>query len=149
MKIGVLSDTHGLLRPEAIFALKGCDAIIHAGDVGNAQIISQLKTIAPVYAVRGNIDKAPWARSLPQREIIEVGDKLIYVLHNLDDLDLEPVSAGIGAVIYGHTHRPEHKLKDGVLYLNPGSIGPPRGDLPISMALLRIGQVWSVEQVTF
>lgn len=136
--MGVISDTHGLLRPEAIEALKGSDLIVHAGDVGSADILTQLRGIAPTFAVRGNVDSGAWANSLPMTEIVEVGQLNLYVLHDLATLDLNPRAAGFAAVIYGHSHRPDAQTRGGVLYLNPGSIGPRRFTLPIAMARLRV-----------
>lgn len=136
--IGVISDTHGLLRPEAVAALHASDLIIHAGDVGDPQILERLRAIAPTYVVRGNVDTSPWAEALPETEVVEVGGLQIYVLHNLNDLDLEPGAAGFAAVISGHTHRPLADVRNEVLYLNPGSAGPRRFTLPIAVARLRI-----------
>jgi putative phosphoesterase len=136
--IGVISDTHGLLRPEAVAALHASDLIIHAGDVGDPQILERLRAIAPTYAVRGNVDRSPWAEVLPPTEVVEVGGLQIFVLHNLSELDLNPRAAGFAAVISGHTHRPHADVRDDVLYLNPGSAGPRRFTLPIAVATLRI-----------
>jgi putative phosphoesterase len=133
--IGVISDTHGLLRPEAVDALQGCDRIIHAGDVGSPYILEQLRRIAPVVAVRGNVDKGGWARALPWSESVELDGHTIYVLHILEDL---PTPDGISAVVYGHSHKPSIEERDGVLYLNPGSAGPRRFQLPVSVARLSI-----------
>lgn len=138
MNIGVISDTHGLVRPEAVEALRGSERIIHAGDVGDPEILEQLSLIAPVTAVRGNIDKGAWAQKLPQTEVVEVGGVSIYVLHNLDELDLKPEAAGFSAVIYGHSHVPGQEMRNGVLYFNPGSAGPRRFKLPISLGRLRV-----------
>lgn len=137
-RVGVISDTHGLLRPEALAVLHASDLIIHAGDVGDPQILERLRTIAPTYAVRGNVDTSPWAEILPETEVVEVGDLQIYVLHNLADLDVEPAAAGFAAVIFGHSHRPHADVRDNVLYLNPGSAGPRRFTLPIAVATLEI-----------
>jgi putative phosphoesterase len=137
--VGIISDTHGLLRPEAVAALHASDLIIHAGDVGDPQILERLRAIAPTHAVRGNVDTSPWAEVLPQTEVVEIGGLQIYVLHNLAELDLEPRAAGFAAVISGHTHRPRADVRDEVLYLNPGSAGPRRFTLPIAVAMLRIG----------
>jgi uncharacterized protein len=137
-QIGVISDTHGLLRPEAVEALKGSDLIIHAGDVGSPDILDVLRTIAPTTAVRGNIDLLPPCSLLPATEILEAGPFLIYVLHNLHDLDLNPAAAGFHAVISGHSHQPLEEERNGVLYLNPGSTGPRRFRLPVTLALLRV-----------
>lgn len=132
--VGVISDTHGLLRPEALEALQGSDVIIHAGDVGEAAILDRLGEIAPVRAVRGNVDRGTWAQALPATEVVQVGEALLYVLHDVGELDLDPVAAGFHAVIFGHSHRPESEVRNGVLYLNPGSAGPRRFTLPVSVA---------------
>ena len=121
--VGVIADTHGLLRPEAIEFLKKCDLIMHAGDVGNPQILESLRTIAPTYAIRGNIDKGSWAGELPEKDILEVENKFLYFIHSIDDLDLDPAAAEFDAVIFGHSHQPTSYKKDGVLYFNPGSAG--------------------------
>ena len=134
--IGVISDTHGLLRPQAIQALEGVELIIHAGDIGDPKILAALKRIAPVQAVRGNTDRGEWARDLPATRVVEVGGSLIYVLHELFCLDLDPAAAGISAVIFGHSHRPHLEHKNGVLFLNPGSAGPRRFTLPVTLARL-------------
>jgi uncharacterized protein len=134
--IGVISDTHGLLRAEAIAALRGSDHIIHAGDVGTPEILDQLGAIAPVTAVRGNVDKGTWAQRLPETEVFEAGGISIYVVHDLAQLDLKPKAAGFAAVISGHTHVPKQEMGDGVLYFNPGSAGPRRFKLPVSIGKL-------------
>jgi putative phosphoesterase len=134
--IGVISDTHGLLRPEALDALRGSEVIIHAGDVGDPEILDKLSAIAPVTAVRGNVDTKPWARKLPETNVLEIGGISIYVLHNIDQLDLKPEAAGFAAVVYGHSHVPKQESKNGVLYFNPGSAGPKRFRLPISVGKL-------------
>jgi uncharacterized protein len=136
--VGVISDTHGLLRPEATDALKGSDLIVHAGDVGGTDILEQLRTIAPTFAVRGNVDTGAWAKALPITEVVDVGQLRLYVLHDLATLDLDPRAAGFAAVISGHSHRASAEVRHGVLYLNPGSVGPRRFTLPIAMARLRI-----------
>lgn len=138
MLIAVISDTHGLLRPELPPALAGVDHILHAGDVGDPSILDALRRIAPVTAIRGNIDQSGPCAALPATEIIELGGSLIYMLHNFDDLDLHPHAAGINVVVYGHSHQPSVKYHNTVLYLNPGSVGPRRFKLPISFALLKI-----------
>jgi len=138
--IGVISDTHGLVRPEVFDILKGVDLIIHAGDIGCAEVLNALETIAPVRAVRGNNDRDPWADLIPHDQVIEYGSHLFYVLHELDLLDLDPAAAEFSAVIYGHSHRPLVETKKGVLYLNPGSAGPRRFSLPISIARLHINE---------
>jgi uncharacterized protein len=136
--IGVISDTHGLLRPEAVNALQGCDRILHAGDVGSPEILAELEKIAPTAAVRGNVDREAWAEALPETLTLEVGGTLVYMLHNLADLDLRADAAGIGVVISGHTHRASQDWRDGVLYLNPGSAGPRRFALPVTLARLSV-----------
>jgi len=136
--IGVISDTHGLLRPEAIEALRGSDHIIHAGDIGKPEILDQLKTIAPVTAVRGNVDGASWAKRIPLTDVVEVSGVSIYVLHILDQLDLKLEAAGFSAVIYGHSHVPNQEMKNGVLYFNPGSAGTQRFKLPVTVGKLII-----------
>jgi uncharacterized protein len=134
--IAVISDTHGLLRPEALDALQGSNYIIHAGDVGDPQILDQLAAIAPVTAVRGNVDHGAWAQKIPATNILEIGEILIYVLHRLQDLDLKPEAAKFAAVIYGHSHMPKQEMKNGVLYFNPGSAAPRRFKLPVSLGRL-------------
>ncbi len=134
--IGVISDTHGLLRPEALAALRGSDHIIHAGDVGEPEILDQLAAIAPVTAIRGNIDKTAWARKLPETEVVELGGISIYVLHDLTRLDLKPQAAGFKVVISGHSHIPKQETREGVLYFNPGSAGPRRFKLPVTVGRL-------------
>jgi uncharacterized protein len=136
--IGVISDTHGLLRPQAVQALAGVELIIHAGDIGDPKILAALKRIAPVHAVRGNTDRGDWAAHLPQSLVVEVGGVHLYVLHELFCLDLDPAAAGIKAVIFGHSHRPHLEHQNGVLFLNPGSAGPRRFTLPVSLARLVI-----------
>jgi hypothetical protein len=136
--IGVISDTHGLLRPEAVKALQGVELIIHAGDVGSPDILAHLGRIAKVQAVRGNTDRGEFGRSLPPTRVVEVGGVLLYVLHELFCLDLDPGAAGFAAVIYGHSHRPQAEYRNGVLYLNPGSAGPRRFTLPVTLARLRL-----------
>ncbi len=136
--IGVISDTHGFLRPEAVEALRGSQQIIHAGDVGDPAILRQLAAIAPLTAIRGNVDKEPWAKKLPATEVIELDGISIYVLHDLAKLDLKPEAAGFQVVIYGHSHIPKQEARDGVLYFNPGSAGPRRFKLPVSMGKLII-----------
>jgi putative phosphoesterase len=133
-RIGVISDTHGLLREEALAALAGSDLIIHAGDIGNPEILDHLRKLAPVAAVRGNIDKAAWAAALPETTVVEAGGKSIYVLHDIHELDLDPAVAGFAIVISGHSHRPSREERAGVIYLNPGSAGPRRFQLPITLA---------------
>jgi putative phosphoesterase len=138
LNIGVISDTHGLLRPEALRALGGSDHIVHAGDVGDREILDQLRTIAPLTAVRGNVDRGSWARALPKTEVLEVEHSAIYVIHILSELDLKPESAGFSVVIYGHSHRPKQETKNGVIFFNPGSAGPTRFRLPVTVGRLTI-----------
>jgi putative phosphoesterase len=138
LKIGVISDTHGLLRPEAVAALRGSDFIIHAGDIDEPDILENLSELAPVTAVRGNVDHGPWARELPRSAVFEAGGISIYVIHNLLELDLKPETAGFAAVISGHTHVPKQENRNGVLYFNPGSAGPRRFQLPVSVGLLAV-----------
>lgn len=138
--IGVISDTHGLLRTEAIEALRGSEHIIHAGDVGAPEVLDQLQEIAPVTAIRGNIDTGVWARKLPETEVVEFGDISLYVLHDLAKLNLKPATAGFDAVIYGHSHVPKQEEREGVLYFNPGSAGPKRFKLPVSVGKLFLGK---------
>lgn len=137
VRIGVVSDTHGLLRPEVLPLLEGCDLILHAGDVGDPGILTSLERIAPTRAVRGNVDGGP-LRALPLTEAVEVGGHLIYMVHIPDDLDLDPEAAGVSVVIHGHTHRPRAERVGEVLYLNPGSIGPRRFSLPVAFAFLHL-----------
>ena len=136
--IGVISDTHGLLRPEAIEALQGAEAIVHAGDVGDPLILDQLKKIAPVHAVRGNVDIGAWATHLPETQVVQIGDVNLYVLHDRDALNLNPGTAGFHAVIFGHSHQPLIEEQNGVLFLNPGSAGARRPDRLVSLAHLQI-----------
>jgi putative phosphoesterase len=135
-RIGLISDTHGLLRPEALNALQGSELIIHAGDVGKPEIIDALKALAPVIAVRGNIDKGAWASALPPTAVIEAQSATIYVIHDIQDLDLDSAAAGFNIVVSGHSHKPSRKDVSGVLYINPGSAGPRRFQLPITLARL-------------
>ena len=136
MRIGVISDTHGLLRPQALEALRDCDRIIHAGDIGDAEILEALASIAPLTAIRGNVDREPWAREIPPTNVLEVENISIYILHNLAELDLQPEAAGFAAVIHGHSHAPKQESKNGVMYFNPGSAGPKRFKLPVSVGRL-------------
>lgn len=137
--VGLISDTHGLLRAEALALMRGSDLIVHAGDVGDPGILSALAAVAPLVAVRGNVDREDWARSLPLREVVPVGDALLCVIHDIGELDLDPVAAGFAAVISGHSHRPGMHRKDGVLYVNPGSAGRRRFSLPIAVGRLTVG----------
>jgi uncharacterized protein len=136
--IGVISDTHGLLRPEAIEALRGVSLILHAGDVGAPEILEELRQIAPVTAVRGNVDHGSWASGLPVSEAVEIEGVSVYMLHILAQLDLKPEGAGFGVVVYGHSHAPSSEIKNGVLYFNPGSAGPRRFKLPVTVGKLVI-----------
>lgn len=138
--IGVISDTHGLLRSEAIEALRGSDRIIHAGDVGAPEILDQLRAIAPLTAVRGNIDKSAWARKLPENEVLEIAGISVYVLHDLAQLDLKPKAAEFAVVVSGHSHVPKQETRDGVLYFNPGSAGPRRFKLPVSVGRIQLSK---------
>ncbi|RLC22058.1 MAG: YfcE family phosphodiesterase [Deltaproteobacteria bacterium] len=136
--VGVISDTHGLLRPQVAKVFKNADLIVHAGDIDRPGILEALQKIAPVKAVRGNMDYGEWANEIPATEVIEIGDVLLYMLHDLCRLDLEPAASGFSAVINGHTHQPLIEKENGVLFLNPGSAGPPRRNYPISVALLHV-----------
>jgi uncharacterized protein len=136
VKIGVISDTHGLLRPEAELKLAGVDHIIHAGDIGRPEVIDRLRRIAPVIAIRGNVDKGPWADNYPYSETVRLAGLSIYILHDIHDLQLDPVPCRIDVMISGHSHRPLIETRSGVLYLNPGSAGPRRFNLPITLAIL-------------
>jgi putative phosphoesterase len=138
MIVGVISDTHGLLRPEAVALLRGVDGIIHAGDIGGPEILTSLAAIAPVTAVRGNNDNGSWARALPATAVLDAGGSLIYVLHDLHELDLDPSASGFRVVVAGHSHRPANQERDGVLWFNPGSAGPRRFKLPIAVGRLVI-----------
>lgn len=138
MRIGVISDTHGLLRPEALQALRSSEHILHAGDVGDAAILDQLKTIAPVTAIRGNVDLAGACSRLPATDLVQLAGRNIYMLHDRNALDLDPVAAGIGVVVSGHSHHPAIQWHKGVLYFNPGSAGPRRFSLPVSVGFLTI-----------
>jgi len=136
--IGVISDTHGLLRPEAIEALRGVDLILHAGDVGSSDVLEKLEKIAPVVAVRGNNDKGEWAEELPHWEVTKIGAVSIYIIHDVKEIDLSPAAAGFQVVVSGHSHKPSVEDRKGVLYVNPGSAGPRRFRLPVSVARLSV-----------
>jgi uncharacterized protein len=136
--VGVISDTHGLLRPEAVATLQGSAYIIHAGDVGDPAILKRLKEIAPVTAVRGNVDRGSWAKKILETNVLEINGLSIYVLHDLNQLDLNPEAAGFSAVVSGHSHMPKQETKNGVLYFNPGSAGPKRFKLPVTVGRIRI-----------
>ena len=137
LRVGVISDTHGLLRPEAVAALQGSDLIIHAGDIGRPEVIEQLREVAPTFEVRGNNDEGAWAAGVPATRIVDVGELLFYVLHEIPRLDVDPAVAGYAAVVSGHSHRPSVEFRGGILYLNPGSAGPRRFKLPVAVA--RVG----------
>ncbi len=138
MIIGVISDTHGLLRDEAVHALLGAEHIIHAGDIGSAEILPKLASLAPVTAIRGNVDTENWARHLPTTNVVELASVFLYVLHDVKALDLNPVAAGFAAIISGHSHVPKIEWRQSVLYFNPGSAGPRRFKLPISVGRIRV-----------
>ena len=138
MTVGVISDTHGVLRPEATRALQGVELILHAGDVGNSGVLDALRAISPTVAIRGNVDTGEWANALPETEVVEVGQLHVYMLHDLARLDVDPHAAGFAAVISGHTHRPHAEVRNGVLFLNPGSAGPRRFNLPLAVARLEV-----------
>jgi putative phosphoesterase len=138
MRIGVISDTHGLLRAEALAALNGSDHILHAGDVGDADILDRLRDVAPVTAIRGNVDVAEACSQLPETELIQLAGRSIYMLHDRQALDLDPVAAGIAVVVSGHSHHPAIQWHKGVLYFNPGSAGPRRFSTPVSLGFLTI-----------
>ncbi len=136
--VGLISDTHGLVRPQALEALAGAGLILHAGDIGSPSVLEEIASVAPVVAVRGNNDKGAWAEALPDYEVVEVGGTFIYVLHDANELDLSPEAAGFRVVVSGHSHHPSVREQRGVLYVNPGSAGPRRFRLPVSVALLRV-----------
>ena len=138
MRIGIISDTHGLLRPEAIKQLAGADHIIHAGDIGSPEVIEGLRRIAPTTAIRGNVDTGEWAKDYPDTELVVLGRRTFYVLHNLKEIKLDPRASGFDVVISGHSHRPKFETKNGVLYVNPGSAGPRRFKLPIAVATVAL-----------
>lgn len=140
MLIGVISDTHGLLRPEALAALSEAEHILHAGDVGDIAILDALRKIAPVTAIRGNVDVWGECAELPATEIVELAGKLFYLVHSVHDLDIKPTAAGVAVVVSGHSHKPGVDTRDGVMYLNPGSAGPRRFKLPITVGLVVVGQ---------
>jgi uncharacterized protein len=136
--IGVISDTHGLIRPEVADAFSGVDLILHAGDIGTAEVIKELRSIAPIIAVRGNNDKGPWADRIPETEVVQIGNVSIYILHDLKAIDLSPGACGFQVVISGHSHRPSIETRGEVLFLNPGSAGPRRFKLPVTAARLTV-----------
>jgi uncharacterized protein len=135
-RIGLISDTHGLLRPQAVAFLGGSDLIIHGGDIGHAGVLEELAALAPVTAVRGNNDTGPWAESVRETEVLQIGEIFIFVLHNIAELDIDPAAAGFRVVVSGHSHKPSVEERDGVLYVNPGSSGPRRFKLPVAVAEL-------------
>lgn len=136
--IGLISDTHGLIRPQALAALKSVDLIIHAGDIGKPDVLKALETIAPLVAIKGNIDKDGWAKSLPETKALKINDAQLYVIHNLKELELDPGARGFNVVISGHSHKPSIVTQDGVLFVNPGSAGPRRFKLPVAVGKLRV-----------
>ena len=147
-RIGLISDTHGLLRDEAVEALRSSDLILHAGDVGKPEIVDALRTVAPVIAVRGNVDQDSWASALPATAVAETDSALIYILHDLKELDLDPVAAGFRVVVSGHSHKPARSEHSGILYINPGSAGPKRFNLPTTIARLDLAaNPWKVDFV--
>jgi uncharacterized protein len=146
--IGLISDTHGLLRPEALSALDGSDLIIHAGDVGGPEILEELRRLAPVVAVKGNVDTGAWCADLPETAVADAGSSFVYVLHDLKALDLKPAAAGIAMVVSGHSHKPVCEERGGVLYVNPGSAGPRRFNLPVTVAPVDLRhQPWRIDFV--
>ena len=137
VRVGLISDTHGLLRPEALDGLRGSDFIVHAGDIGDPAVVAELARLAPVTAVRGNIDKGAWADVFPETAVLEVGGGVVlYVLHNIDELNIDPAVAGFRVVVFGHSHQPSMRWRDGVLFVNPGSAGRRRFSLPVSIGSL-------------
>jgi putative phosphoesterase len=134
----LISDTHGLLRPEAIEALTGSDFIVHAGDIGSPDVLAGLSRLAPVTAIRGNVDRGSWASALPDNEVLHAGAAFIFVIHNVADIDIDPAAAGFQAVVSGHSHQPGWRETDGILFVNPGSAGPRRFKLPITVARLSV-----------
>jgi uncharacterized protein len=147
-KVGLISDTHGLLRPEALRALRDSHLIIHAGDVGDPKILEELRRLAPVVAVRGNTDTGAWSADLPETAVAEVGSGLIYVLHDIKALDLSPPAAGITMVVSGHSHKPTEEERDGIIYVNPGSAGPRRFNLPVTVARVDVAhKPWRIDFV--
>lgn len=136
--IGLIADTHGLIRPQALDALKGVDLIIHAGDIGKPEVLQSLREIAPLVAIKGNIDKNNWAKALPETKGLTIGEIRVYVIHNVNELDLNPAARGYQVVISGHSHKPSVVTRDGVLFVNPGSAGPRRFKLPVALGKLRV-----------
>lgn len=149
LRIGLIADTHGLLRPEALERLRGCDQLIHAGDIGKPEILAELERLAPLSVVRGNNDTQDWAADIPERLLLKIGRLTLYVLHDLKRLDLDPAAEGIDVVVAGHSHKPLKEERDGVLYLNPGSAGPRRFSLPIGIGVLEVaGKKIEAELIT-
>jgi putative phosphoesterase len=138
MLIGVISDTHGLLRPEAMAALRGVEHILHAGDVGDIAILDALREIAPVTAIRGNVDVSGACAELPATDVVELGGRLFYLVHAVHDLDINPVAAGVAMVVSGHSHKASVQVRDGVIYFNPGSAGPRRFSLPVTVGFVTV-----------
>ena len=138
MLIGVISDTHGLLRPEAVAALRGVEHLLHAGDVGDSAILDALREIAPVTAIRGNVDVSGACAKLPATDVVELGGKLFYLVHSVHDLDINPVAAGVAMVVSGHSHKASVQVRDGVIYFNPGSAGPRRFSLPVTVGFVTV-----------
>ncbi len=136
--VGLISDTHGLLRPQAVAALRGVDLIIHAGDIGKPEVLDSLRTIAPLVAIKGNVDRDGWAKSIPEIKALKIGDTSVYLIHNVNEIDFDPASRGYQVVISGHSHKPSVTSRDGVLFVNPGSAGPRRFKLPVAVGKLRI-----------
>ena len=147
MVIGVISDTHGLLRPEALAALRGVDHILHAGDVGEIAILDALREIAPVTAIRGNVDVRGDCAELPATDVVELAGRLFYLVHSVRDLDIDPVAAGVAVVVSGHSHKASIEMKKGVMYLNPGSAGPRRFSLPVTVGLMTVDEGGVVARV--
>ena len=138
MLIGVISDTHGLLRPEAVAALRGVEHILHAGDVGDSAILDALREIAPVTAIRGNVDVSGACAELPATDVVELGGRLFYLVHSVHDLDINPAAAGVAMVVSGHSHKASVQVRDGVIYFNPGSAGPRRFSLPVTLGFVTV-----------
>ena len=138
MLIGVISDTHGLLRPEAVAALRGVEHILHAGDVGDVAILDELRKIAPVTAIRGNVDVSGACAKLPATDVVELGGKLFYLVHSVHDLDINAVAAGVAMVVSGHSHKASVQVRDGVVFFNPGSAGPRRFSLPVTVGFVTV-----------
>lgn len=139
-KIGLVSDTHGAIRVEALEALKGCNMIIHAGDIGKSEVINSLEKIAPVHAIRGNIDKGKWAEEFPDTKAVKIGNLDIYVIHDIKNIDIDPKKEGFDVVVYGHSHKHKKYIEDDVLYINPGGAGRRRFSLPLTLAILYISE---------